>query len=351
MSSQSRMPDHPRSRGVYDPVQFELELSVGSSPLARGLPRPSLVPHPAAGIIPARAGFTHPGRRAATPGRDHPRSRGVYVMRTGLVCPLLWIIPARAGFTLTCRSPSSSSSGSSPLARGLPAAAGPVLARARIIPARAGFTPPWSRTAPGPAGSSPLARGLHRGPAGGRGRRRIIPARAGFTVLRHRQGPTQQDHPRSRGVYDTLTGTVVAEAGSSPLARGLLLLDASAVDGDGIIPARAGFTEVIWRDTEAKSGSSPLARGLRVHVDHHVVDVRIIPARAGFTRGRRGRWASTGDHPRSRGVYKVEAYFTRLSGGSSPLARGLHNRLQLLPRRRGIIPARAGFTGRRRRPP
>ena len=180
---------------------------------------------------------------------------------------------------------------------------------------------------------------------------RIIPARAGFTSCRRARTGTGTDHPRSRGVYPSLVQ-------DGPWAG-------------GIIPARAGFTSRSgWRARpEADhprsrgvygpppppgpdpAGSSPLARGLRHAHGHSGGGGRIIPARAGFTRGRRGRWASTGDHPRSRGVYKVEAYFTRLSGGSSPLARGLHNRLQLLPRRRGIIPARAGFTGRRRRPP
>ena len=71
---------------------------------------------------------------------------------------------------------------------------------------------------------------------------------------------------------------------------------------------------------------------------------RIIPARAGFTGRRRAcsRWPP--DHPRSRGVYKVRLGFIIISGGSSPLARGLHLGEDTLILAGRIIPARAGFT-------
>ena len=131
--------DHPRSRGVYVPIGIPDEVSVGSSPLARGLHgrvRRRDVP---SGIIPARAGFTavRPGRRGAPP--DHPRSRGVYV----------------AG-----RVRGSWRRGSSPLARGLPARGGGAAPGDRIIPARAGFTAERADGAENLRGSSPLARGL-----------------------------------------------------------------------------------------------------------------------------------------------------------------------------------------------
>ena len=71
---------------------------------------------------------------------------------------------------------------------------------------------------------------------------------------------------------------------------------------------------------------------------------RIIPARAGFTGRRRAcsRWPP--DHPRSRGVYKVRLGFIIISGGSSPLARGLLRSTSIILLSTGIIPARAGFT-------
>ena len=91
--------DHPRSRGVYGAGFHSGEVSVGSSPLARGLHVPEDVPRLAQGIIPARAGFTSGTRGRCARSPDHPRSRGVYA--------LFGPLGDLAG-------------GSSPLARGLP---------------------------------------------------------------------------------------------------------------------------------------------------------------------------------------------------------------------------------------
>ena len=91
-------------------------------------------------------------------------------------------------------------------------------------------------------------------------------------------------------------------------------------------------------------GSSPLARGLR---GYHTVNLnhrRIIPARAGFTRMTSRALAWGWDHPRSRGVYLLKYEAPRTPIGSSPLARGLHRSEAVYVGRRGIIPARAGFT-------
>ena len=52
-------------------------------------------------------------------------------------------------------------------------------------------------------------------------------------------------------------------------------------------------------------GSSPLARGLLSAAAQVGSVGRIIPARAGFTRGRVAFWAGVWDHPRSRGVYQT----------------------------------------------
>ena len=59
----SEFPDHPRSRGVYILSLRILRYSSGSSPLARGLHVNSEKRERMVGIIPARAGFTHPGSR------------------------------------------------------------------------------------------------------------------------------------------------------------------------------------------------------------------------------------------------------------------------------------------------
>ena len=54
-------------------------------------------------------------------------------------------------------------------------------------------------------------------------------------------------------------------------------------------------------------GSSPLARGLHGGIDAFFDKRGIIPARAGFTRGRLKSAAGGRDHPRSRGVYSPSA--------------------------------------------
>ena len=111
-----------------------------------------------------------------------------------------------------------------------------------------------------------------------------------------------------------------------------------------IIPARAGFTAIRFPDVIFKDGSSPLARGLRGPRRTGRVRRGIIPARAGFTVRHHDIRVGQWDHPRSRGVYCPRAAGPEPPRGSSPLARGLqHIRRRDRPSRR-IIPARAGFT-------
>ena len=180
------------------------------------------------------------------------------------------------------------------------------------------------------------------------------------------------DHPRSRGVYGIAVSAALTAAGSSPLARGLQAHVGSVEVGGGIIPARAGFTPDNFvgkytRQDHPRSrgvyfhavsqmilsrGSSPLARGLRTGAEPRCRPARIIPARAGFTRvgvvwhgvpldhpRSRGVYATPpswrtsplSDHPRSRGVYEEGCTTTSKTGGSSPLARGLHLRIVGIP--------------------
>ena len=114
--------------------------------------------------------------------------------------------------------------------------------------------------------------------------------------------------------------------------------------GGGIIPARAGFTRAPFRleieggdhprsrgvyrmvlsEQSKRDGSSPLARGLLLQVRDHGRKIRIIPARAGFT--------------------CTHQVMPQVAAGSSPLARGLHIGVLMIAVRIGIIPARAGFT-------
>ena len=276
--------DHPRSRGVYPLSASSVSPDSGSSPLARGLRL--LLPGPPLrpGIIPARAGFTARATRARDCRPDHPRSRGVYS---------------------TTHTDETWTWGSSPLARGLPESGADQTVLLRIIPARAGFTPGSGEWRTGSA-----------------------------------------DHPRSRGVYAGLNGYQVPARGSSPLARGLRMSGTRRPTLGGIIPARAGFTTGTRSRCRRRCGSSPLARGLPPAKTAENMPRRIIPARAGFTRRAGHRAGTLRDHPRSRGVYNRTALRRRGRPGSSPLARGLRPPRGLLLYVGGIIPARAGFTGR-----
>ena len=172
--------DHPRSRGVYALQCAAYARADGSSPLARGLRPLRRGRRGESGIIPARAGFTRAPGPLGFRSADHPRSRGVYMIRSASD-------PYHTG--------------SSPLARGLLTLFEAAKMLGGIIPARAGFTR-------SPTGASCAAR----------------------------------DHPRSRGVYASAPAAIFPTCGSSPLARGLLAHPVLQGRSARIIPARAGFT-------------------------------------------------------------------------------------------------------------
>ena len=73
------------------------------------------------------------------------------------------------------------------------------------------------------------------------------------------------------------------------------------------------------------SGSSPLARGLHDRGVLPSLCWRIIPARAGFTPPAETSSRRWRDHPRSRGVYRTMRRTIKNGKGSSPLARGLRS--------------------------
>ena len=99
--------------------------------------------------------------------------------------------------------------------------------------------------------------------------------------------------------------------------------------------------------TASELGSSPLVRGALNNSQFDIVSFGIIPARAGSTTRGHKALKVREDHPRSCGEHSDTGYFHVTLNGSSPLVRGApccggHN-----PDRVGIIPARAGSTGRR----
>ena len=161
-----------------------------------------------------------------------------------------------------------------------------------------------------------------------------------------------------------VSSVMISPSGSSPLARGLRFDHEGKPCAVRIIPARAGFTGVsrviAWRtpdhprsrgvyvkgltDQMSAEGSSPLARGLPRKENIMRCCARIIPARAGFTSTTRRPSSRGSDHPRSRGVYPDRRFVGRVGEGSSPLARGLPHPVLLPVLVVRIIPARAGFT-------
>ena len=153
---------------------------MGSSPLARGLPRAQSQHSSLLRIIPARAGFTASPPTWPGTWTDHPRSRGVY--DGGL-------------------STHEAAAGSSPLARGLQ----PPPSRQGLgrwdHPRSRGVYVAFIASTTKSSGSSPLARGLLGTGSPTSKTRWIIPARAGFTRQQLDEGGRPWDHPRSRGVY------------------------------------------------------------------------------------------------------------------------------------------------------
>ena len=139
------------------------------------------------------------------------------------------------------------------------------------------------------------------------------------------------DHPRSRGVYSTPLEASWAVMGSSPLARGLRGLTGGQSAGATDHPRSRGVYAQTARYAAGRLGSSPLARGLRLRAVPCMLRKGIIPARAGFTRCEGPGRSRRRDHPRSRGVYT--------------------SAVVVEDDEEWIIPARAGFTPQAHAPP
>ena len=152
----------------------------GSSPLSRGIPQRHVSQHGRPWIIPALAGNTFAYYLHIHHPRDHPRSRGEYLVM--MVCSFFGL-------------------GSSPLSRGIPI-----------------------RSAPSPPDIG------------------IIPALAGNTHSSASPCPGHRDHPRSRGEYGHSGPRGAMGAGSSPLSRGIRWSRRHDQGWQGIIPALAGNT-------------------------------------------------------------------------------------------------------------
>ena len=131
-------------------------------------------------------------------------------------------------------------------------------------------------------GSSPLVRGIHLLNFRTKNLKRIIPACAGNTSKGKKQCYIQRDHPRLCGEY-----------------------------------FNRAFQNVNVQ------GSSPLVRGIRRYPPYKPLVHRIIPACAGNTQPRQAQNRQIWDHPRLCGEYKVISLYITLILGSSPLVRGI----------------------------
>ena len=174
----------------------------------------------------------------------------------------------------------------------------------------------------------------------------------------------ESDHPRAGGENDDLILGHDGGSGSSPRGRGKPDRLQRREQGPGIIPARAGKTgghvrhhphggdhpraggengasKMRWPQP---GGSSPRGRGKRRVQRVQLDGDRIIPARAGKTIGSSTWGCPCADHPRAGGENATPAKDSVFLNGSSPRGRGKRSVLSSLPRVLRIIPARAGKT-------
>ena len=152
-------------------------------------------------------------------------------------------------------------------------------------------------------GSSPRMRGTHANRQSKVYMQGIIPAYAGNTVLLFYGVSLFWDHPRVCGEHRALSSSVRISPGSSPRMRGTL--------------HQAG-------ETDRRSG--------------------IIPAYAGNTLSHACRRLHHRDHPRVCGEHRPNLRLQRLPQGSSPRMRGTPSAFRGGCVALGIIPAYAGNT-------
>ena len=202
---------------------------------------------------------------------------------------------------------------------------------------------------------------------------RLIPARAGKTSPTWTSSPGGPAHPRACGENSRTAPEAAETFGSSPRVRGKPTVPVVRTERTGLIPARAGKTDVerqVLRAHRAHPracgenitltilmpvapGSSPRVRGKLGDPNDWPKPIGLIPARAGKTSSASRSRPRSAAHPRACGENTSGRHGWQYGGGSSPRVRGKHGGPGRGARGRGLIPARAGKTPcprRRRRP-
>ena len=214
---------HPRLRGELSFTEALDIKKYGSSPLARGTQSQAEIEEIIDRFIPACAGNSKRYLSFASFSTVHPRLRGELAATKALLKEPV---------------------GSSPLARGTRYAGPYIKLKARFIPACAGNSLAFrsipfifsvhprlrgeletsARRARFITGSSPLARGTHLDVWRNSDNERFIPACAGNSPSSAHPWRKCAVHPRLRGELSIYLIFLINRVGSSPLARGTLIL-------------------------------------------------------------------------------------------------------------------------------
>ena len=193
-------------------------------------------------------------------------------------------------------------------------------------------------------GSSPLTRGKPTGCVTGCEESGLIPAHAGKTTNGTCLFIAMRAHPRSRGENPKRTDRTRDARRLIPAHAGKTGSVARGLGVDGAHPRSRGENSTSKPVSKAKPGSSPLTRGKRAPVGSMSFTRGLIPAHAGKTSRRRCRRWRAGAHPRSRGENAQGDHVARAVAGSSPLTRGKRFRVRSKQSFEGLIPAHAGKT-------
>ncbi len=109
-------------------------------------------------------------------------------------------------------------------------------------------------------------------------------------------------------------------------------------------PRACGANHAGVHDAQLRGGSSPRMRGKQYHLEQRARETRIIPAHAGQTIWKPRPPRIRWDHPRACGANPVPYRLHVVVGGSSPRMRGKRSGGKSSRSIRRIIPAHAGQT-------